>query len=430
MNNRMPFIFPEMAFGRQTVFMSGIPKTPVAIRSTVQASLAFKRFDHPSNNGKTVAVAVGSRNIDNLHIVVDQCLRFLEQSGFKPFIVPAMGSHGGATADGQRDVLAKYGITEDKMKVAIVADMETQCVATHPSGFNIYVSKAALAADYLVIINRVKPHTKFKADIESGLCKMMTIGLGKDQGASEFHRFAVDHTFGIIESAAEILLKKLNVLFGIALIEDGYSNLAHVETIGPDQLIGREKILLKKALNMMGRIPFDFLDILIIDHFGKDISGIGMDSNITGRHRDVVGDIKMSPNIKRIFVRDLSPGSDGNANGIGLADVTTRRLVAQIDMEKTYVNAMTAISPEKAAIPINFETDRMCLDACIRTTGVPNYNDLRVVRIKSTAALKYLQVSRSLERELRENPNMSLVSPWQKVTFNESGNLPVFFSDE
>ncbi len=429
MNNHLPFTFPEMAFIRQTVFMSGIQNVSEAVRTSLNP-LSHDFQSLGSQNGKTVAVAVGSRNIDNLHIVVDQCLRFLEQSGFKPFIVPAMGSHGGATAAGQRDVLAKYGITEDKMKVAIVANMETQWVATHPSGLKIFVSKAALSADYLVIINRVKPHTKFKADIESGLCKMMTIGLGKDQGASEFHRFAVDHTFGIIESAAEILLKKLKLLFGIALIEDGYSNLAHVETIGPDQLIGREKILLKKALNMMGRIPFDFLDILIIDHFGKDISGIGMDSNITGRHRDVVGDIKMSPNIKRIFVRDLSPGSDGNANGIGLADVTTRRLVAQIDKEKTYVNAMTAISPEKAAIPINFETDRMCLDACIRTTGVANYNDLRVVRIKSTAALKYLQVSRSLERELRENPNMSLVSPWQKVTFNESENLPVFFSDE
>ncbi len=413
--------------------MSGIQHDPEAIRGAVRESLDSIPHDFlsiQSKNRKSVAVAVGSRNIDNLHVVVDQCLRFLEQNGFKPFIVPAMGSHGGATAAGQKGVLAKYGITQDRMKVPIVADMETQCVATHPSGLNLFISKAALAADHLIIINRIKPHTKFKADIESGLCKMMTIGLGKDRGASEFHRYAVDHTFGIIEDAAAILLKKLNVLFGVALLEDGYGNLAHIEAISPDQLIDREKNLLKKAFKMMGTIPFDSLDILIVDQFGKDISGIGMDSNITGRHRDIVGDIKIAPNVKRIFVRDLSPGSDGNANGIGLADFATSRLVDRIDMEKTYVNAITAISPEKAATPLHFANDKMCIDACARTTGVANFNDLRVVRIKNTASLKYLQVSRSLENEVFENPNMSFVAPWQKVTFNKSGNLPEFFSDE
>jgi len=419
MNNRLPLIFPEMAFVRQKFFMSGISDVSEAVRT----SLDSIPHDLRSQKEETVAVAVGSRNIDNLQIVVDQCLRFLEQRGFKPFIVPAMGSHGGATAAGQKAVLAKYQVTEEKMKVPIVADMETQWAATHPSGLNIFISKAALAADHLVIINRVKPHTKFKADIESGLCKMMAIGLGKDKGASECHRYAVDHTFGIIEGAAEILLKKLNVLFGVTLLEDAYSNLAHIEAILPDQLIGREKMLLKKAFKMMGSIPFDFLDILIIDHFGKDISGIGMDSNITGRHRDIVGDIKIAPNVKRIFVRDLSPGSDGNANGIGLADFTTRRLVEQVDREKTYVNAVTAISPEKAAIPMYFDSDGKCLDACARTTGIADFNDLRVVRIKNTASLKYLQVSRSLENEVFKNSNLSLISSWRQLTFNESGNL-------
>ena len=259
---------------------------------------------------------------------------------------------------------------------------------------------------------------------------MMTIGLGKDKGASEFHRYAIDQSFSIIETAASILLKKINVLFGVALLEDGYGKLAHVEAILPDQLIDREKIFLKKAFHLLGNIPFDFLDILIIDQFGKDISGIGMDSNITGRHRDLVGDIKMAPNVKRIFVRDLSPGSDGNANGIGLADFTTSRLVARIDMEKTYVNAITAISPEKAAIPIHFKSDSKCLDACAHTTGIADFNDLRVVRIKNTASLKYLQVSRSLAEEVRENSSISLVTPWRPFAFNESGNLPVFFSEE
>lgn len=427
MNNRMPFIFPEMGFVRQEFVKSGISDVPEAIRESAWESMGSLPSELRSKNGETVAVAVGSRNIDNLQLVVKQCLLFLEQKGFKPFIVPAMGSHGGATAVGQKGVLAKYGITEEKMKVPIVADMEVQCVAEHPSGLKIFISKAALDADHIVIINRIKPHTKFKAGIESGLCKMMTIGLGKDKGASEFHRHAVDLSFSIIEDAAAILIKNINVLFGVALLEDGYGNLAHIEAILPDQLIDREKNLLKKAFQMMGSIPFDFLDILIVDYFGKDISGIGMDSNITGRHRDIVGDIKIAPNVKRIFVRDLSPGSDGNANGIGLADFTTSRLVDRIDMEKTYVNAITAISPEKAAIPIHFESDKKCLDACARTTGIADFNDLKVVRIINTASLKYLQVSRSLAEEVLGNSNMSLVTSWQSFTFNESGNLPVFF---
>ena len=287
-----------------------------------------------------------------------------------------------------------------------------------------------LEADHLVLINRIKPHTKFKADIESGLCKMMTIGLGKVQGAAEFHQYAVDQGFGIIEDAAKLLIGKLNLLFGLGLLEDGYGRLATVEAVLPDQLIRREKRLLKKASRMMAHIPFDFLDILIIDYFGKDISGIGMDSNITGRHRDIVGDFKTAPNVKRIFVRDLSPGSDGNANGIGLADFTTRRLADRIDKEKTYVNAVTAISPEKAAIPLHFNTDRNCLDACARTTGISEFNQLRVVRIKDTKSLAYLHVSRALESEVRSDPSLSLISPWRQLTFDTSGNLSPFFSEE
>ena len=412
-----------MAFIRQQFFTSGIRN----VTETVRTSLNAMPEDRIVGQNKTVAVAVGSRHIDNLHTVVAECLRFLKQRGFTPFIVPAMGSHGGGTCSGQKAVLEKFNITEASMGVPVKADMETQPVATHPCGLKIYISKEALQADGLVMINRIKPHTKFKADIESGLSKMMTIGLGKVQGASGFHLYAVDQGFGIIEDAAEILLKKLNVLFGLALLEDGYGKLAHVEAVLPEHFIGREKALLKKAVRMMGGIPFDQLDILIIDHFGKDISGIGMDSNITGRHRDIVGDIRVAPHVKRIFVRDLSPVSDGNANGIGLADVTTRRLVERMDKEKTYVNAVTAISPEKAAIPMHFENDRKCLAACAMTTGITDHHLLRVVRIKHTASLEYLQVSRSLENEVTEYSGLSLVSPWKSLAFDASGNIRDFY---
>ncbi|RJP92550.1 MAG: DUF362 domain-containing protein [Desulfobacteraceae bacterium] len=414
--------FPEMAFIRQKLFRSDIENVAGAVRSSLQA---VPEHCH-SNTGSTVAVAVGSRKIDGLKEIVYQCLRFLEHRGFKPYIVPAMGSHGGATAEGQKHVLASYGVTEEAMGVPIAADMAVRCIATHPLGFSLYMSTAALAADHIVLINRIKPHTKFKADIESGLCKMLTVGLGKHQGAAEFHQRAVDHTFGIIESAAAILLEKTKILFGVAVLEDGYGKLAHVETLLPDSLILQEKMLLKKAAGMMGSIPFDLVDILIVDQIGKDISGIGMDSNVTGRHRDIVGDTMTAPHVKRIFVRDLSDASDGNANGIGLADFTTRRLVDRMDREKTYVNSLAAISPEKAAIPVYFDTDRQCLDACARTSGRSGPGDLRVVRIKNTSSLEYFQVSRALEKEVNLNRDLSFMSPWQAFIFDPSDNLTEF----
>ena len=420
--NHLPFNFPEMAFVRQTLFMSDLHDVAGAVRSVLRA--IPDRYH--VNPGSTVAVAVGSRKIDGLDKVVYECLRFLEYRGFRPFIVPAMGSHGGGTAGGQKHVLSTYGITEPAMGVPIVADMDVRCVANHDLGFNIYMSTVALAADHIVLINRIKPHTKFKADIESGLCKMMTVGLGKHRGAAEIHQQAVDHTFGIIESSTAILLNKLNLLFGLALLEDGCGKLAQVETLFPDNLILQEKALLKKAGAMMSRIPFDPVDILVVDHIGKDISGIGMDSNVTGRHRDLVGNTMAAPHVKRIFVRDLSAASDGNANGIGLADFTTRRLVERMDRGLTYVNSLAAISPEKAAIPVYFDTDRQCLDACARTCGRPNPYELRIVRIKNTSSLEYLQVSRTLEKETLACDHLSFVSPWQGLVFDDLDNLTEF----
>jgi hypothetical protein len=420
------FQFPEMAYVRQPLFQSKIKD----IHETVR--LAFEPISNlrPTGAGETVAIAVGSRNIDNLDVVVRQSIRFLEDSGFKPFIVPAMGSHGGATPEGQRNVLERFGISEKTINTPIVADMATQCVGALPSGLNIFISAPALSADHIVLINRVKRHTKFKAEIESGLCKMMTIGLGKEQGASEFHRFAVAHTFSIIEEAAKFVLGKLKILFGVALIEDGYGKLAHLEVLMPQNLISREKELLKEATRVAPRIPFDRLDILIVDQMGKDISGIGMDSNVTGRHRDIVGNVYDWPHVKRIFVRDLSDPTEGNANGIGLADVTTTRLVKKIDMHKTCVNAITAISPEKAAIPIHFETDRQCLEACMKTTGVVDPAALRVARIKNTAQLERVQVSRSCESEFGLIPGLKQLTPWTPLEFNPSDNLPDFKDHE
>ncbi len=419
MNHTKPFTYPDVALVRQQLYTSGIKNVSEAILpplSTVPTVAATKP-------GETVAVAVGSRGINKIDRVVYHCLKFLVSKGLKPFIIPAMGSHGGATADGQRTVLAKLGITESTMEVPICPEMDVIQVGKLPNGLNMFFSKKALEADHIVAINRIKPHTKFREEVESGLCKMLTIGLGKAEGAAEFHRYAVKHTFKVIEDATKRLIKQVPILFGLALLEDGHGNLAHLEAVLPSSFIERDKMLLKDAAIMMGRIPFDYLDILIIDYIGKDISGIGMDSNITGRHRDIVGDFYTSPHVKRIFVRELSPASDGNGNGIGLADFTTKRLVDALDFKKTYANALTAISPEKAAIPIYFDTDRKSLDLCAKTSGIDSMAKARIVRIRDTASLGLLQVSKVFEPEILSNPKLEQITSWRPLQFDNNDNL-------
>jgi hypothetical protein len=419
MNNADKKKFPEVALVRQTLHHAALSDIPQATDNAVSDFLNSRQV----TPGQSVAVAVGSRGISDLATVCAHSLAALKQQGLRPFIVPAMGSHGGATAEGQRGVLEKLGISQSVMGVPVVADMDTVCVGHLKSGVKIYCSQKALEADHIVVINRVKRHTKFQADIESGLCKMLTIGLGKAHGAEEIHRRAVTLTFKIIEQAAAVILKQCNILFGLALLEDGYGNLAQIEAVPPESMIATEKLLLKSAANMMGRIPFDKIDILVVDRFGKDISGTGMDPNVTGRHRDIVGDYCIAPHVKRIFVRDLTPSSDGNGNGIGLADVTTKRLVDRLDLEKTYKNAITAISPEKAAVPIHFDTDRKALEVCAGTAGLESPATARLVRIKDTKSLELMQVSSAFARWIEDDPKLERLTPWAPMAFDENGNL-------
>ncbi|MFO7557693.1 MAG: DUF362 domain-containing protein [Desulfobacterales bacterium] len=411
-----------MATVKQALFRSPI----IDIRNAVETTLKKLNPKRPYNHGETVAVAVGSRGIDHIGTIVHETIRFLIQAGLKPFIVPAMGSHGGGTPEGQETVLRKFGISKTELSVPVISDMKVAHIRSLPEGADIYFSEAALSADHVVVINRVKPHTKFTSDIESGLCKMLAVGLGKNNGAVEIHRKAVQHSFGIIESAARYILEKCNVLFGLAIVEDGYGQPAQIEAISHESIISREKHLLKKAYEQLARIPLNHIDVLIIDQIGKDISGIGMDSNVTGRHRDITGDFTVSPFVKRIFIRELSPASDGNGIGIGLADVTTKRLVDALDRKKTYANAIAAISPEKAAIPLYVESDLQALEICISACGIKSNQEARIIRIKNTASLEYFKVSRAFEEDVNLNGRLSFVAPWGKMHFDDNGNLPVF----
>ena len=412
-------IFPEMAPVRQKLHAEMLQDIPAAVDNALQG-LHIASVAKP---GECVAVAVGSRAISHIPIIVSECVKFLKDRGLKPFIVPAMGSHGGNTPEGELSVLARLGINKSFVSVPILAAEDVVEIGRLDIGIPILMDRRAAEADHIVVLNRVKPHTKFHGPIESGLTKMLTVGLGKGQGAALYHRAAVQQTFGILQDAARHILKSRSVLFGLAILEDGYKNVSRICAVRCENWFEAERTLLEEARFVMPRIPFDPIDLLIVDEIGKDISGIGMDSNVTGRHRDIIGDFYTAPHVKRIFVRDLSPESDGNGNGIGLADVTTRRLVDALDLQQTYTNALTAISPEKAAIPMYFETDRECIEACLNTIGMVKPGAARIIRIKNTATLEMLLVSRTLEGEVRSDPDLQVLGPWEPMAFDDSGNL-------
>ncbi len=421
LNNSVIYDFtksPRTALISQALYQNEIQNIP----ATVSSSLADFVFD-PFLSGQKAAIAVGSRGIDRIAEVVKTLVNFLKEKKFRPVIVPAMGSHGGATENGQKAVLSRLGITESSVGAPVDGDMEVTVAGELKSGVKIYMGKKAFESDWIIPVNRIKPHTKFNGSVESGLCKMLTIGLGKAEGACEFHRQAVYNGFGIIEESASAILRLNKVLFGLALVEDGRGKLSRIEALAHFFLIDREKDLLKEAYANMARIPLDNVDILIIDRFGKDISGIGMDSNVTGRHRDIVGNFFTAPHVKRIFVKDLSSHSDGNANGIGLADVTTSRLVKRMDMEKTRINAIAAISPEKAAIPIHFDSDLECLQACAATAGIKVLESARVIRIIDTKNLEYFQASQAFEKEILSDKTLKITSGWAPFAFNTDGNM-------
>jgi hypothetical protein len=410
---------PEMVLVRQRLHAQKIEGVRSAVRKAIK-TLDLKKFSKP---GESVAIGVGSRSISQISKIIYESVRSLQELGLKPFIVPAMGSHGGNTPEGEASVLASLGITESSMGVPIEAGTDVVEIGQLDVGIPILMDRHTTLANHIVVVNRVKPHTKFHGSIESGLTKILTIGLGKGQGASLYHRAAVQHSFAILQDAARDVLGNRSILFGLGIVEDGYKNVAKISAVRPNNWFETERSLLEDARSMMPRIPFDPIDVLVIDEIGKNISGIGMDSNVTGRHRDIVGDFLTAPHVKRIFVRDLSAGSHGNGNGIGLADVTTQRLVDAIDVERTYTNAITAISPEKAAIPIHFRTDRECLEACLNTVGMVKPEEVRMVRIKDTLTLDQLWASRALEGEITSNRDLSAASPWEPLTFNDEENL-------
>jgi len=416
--------FPRMALVWQELYREEVCDVPTVVTKALR-DMALRDRIRP---GMRVAVPAGSRGIDRIDEIIKAVVDFLKDRGARPFIFPAMGSHGGATPEGQLSILAHYGITEAAMGAPILASMEVVEVGETDRGVPVFLDKNASEADALVVINRVKTHTKFDGEIESGLFKMMAIGMGKHRGASVYHRAAVEHGMEtIIVDAGRMVVEKCPVLFGLGIVENGVDRITRIAAFTPEKMLEGEKALLRLSKKVMAKIPFDDLDLLIIDEIGKNISGTGMDTKVVGRHRDLIGDFWIHPHPKRIFVRDLTEATEGNATGIGLADFTTRRCIDKIDMRKTAVNCITALSPEKAALPLSFPTDREAVGTALETVGLKSVDEMRVVHIRNTLSLETLYVSESLEAEVAGNPRLSFLSGFSGMPFDASGTLKVSF---
>lgn len=355
--------------------------------------------------GKSVAVLVGSRGISNLQAIVKATIDELLALGLKPFIVPAMGSHGGGIAEEQRKIIEGYGVTEEYMGVPIKASMQTIIIGETAGGCPVHIDKFASEADYIVPVARIKAHTDFDGEIESGICKMLSIGIGKHNGCSRIHQEGFPNFPVVLPEIASIVMRERNVPFSIAIIENAHENVHTLKVVAGKETIHVEKELLKLSKSLMPRLCFDHLDVLIVDQIGKDVTGAGMDPNITGR----IGGMPTSPyytgpTITRIVINRLSKATHGNATGLGSADFITRELFENIDFESTYANLIASCVPDNAKIPMIFEDEQAALLAAIVTCRGINKNDAKVVKIKDTLHLIDIEVSENLIPYCKNSP--------------------------
>ena len=387
--------FPRM----MTVRQKYSPSKAVDIGATVKTELA--RLAPKIRPGMHIAIGTGSRGISNIRSIVTSVVEFLKAAGAQPFLIPAMGSHGGATPEGQIEVLESYGITEALAPIA--ASMETIQLGRTADGLDVIFSAEARGADGIIVINRIKPHTDFQSDaLGSGVLKMLVVGLGKQAGAANYHRGAIQFGFEtVIRSMARVILQSAPVLGAVGIVEDQFHQTARLAFLAADEMERGEAKLFAESKALMPRLPYDEIDLLIVDRIGKNISGSGMDPNIIGREVHGYSSLfdaqrKLKPSIRRIFVRDLTPETHGNAIGIGLADFTTTRLARETDWQKTYINSLTSLSPNCAKMPIQFETDREAIAQALNSLALAKVSDAKVVRIADTLSLERLQVSEAL----------------------------------
>ncbi|MBD3323257.1 DUF2088 domain-containing protein [candidate division KSB3 bacterium] len=371
--------------------------------------------------GWRVAIAVGSRGISNQPLLVKLLVQELKKRGADPFIVPAMGSHGGATAEGQKAMLIGMGFSEAYLEAPIYAAMEVVQVGETADGLPASVDKYAHEADAIVIVNRIKPHVAFRGPYESGLMKMISIGLGKQRGAEICHNSGFGNMAENIPAIGRVVLQNTNIVFAVGLIENGFHETCQIEVLPADEIESQEPALLEKARSLSQRLYFDNLDVLIIDEIGKDISGTGFDTNVVGRYHTPYA--TGGPQISRIAILDLTEKSHGNANGLGIVDFTTRRVFDKFEFAQTYPNSLTSTVPLTVKIPMVLKHDRHAFQAAIKTCNILNQKDVRLVRIKNTISLSEIEVSENLRTEVANNPNLDIVGEPYALPFDDQGNL-------
>ncbi len=411
--------FPGMAKIRQKLEAPRLENIAQELRDKISRSRLKERV----KLNDEVAVTAGSRGIANIVQITTTIIEELKRLGARPFIVPAMGSHGGATAEGQIEVLAGYGITEDSVGAPIRSSMEVVKIGEIKDQVPVLMDKIALRSDAIVAINRIKPHTSFRGPFESGLMKMLAIGLGKHEGASLVHSFGSRGLREIVPEAARVMMSKANFVLGVGILENAYDETARIVVLDPEDFEKEEPHLLEEARRLMPRLPFDEIDILIVDELGKNISGTGMDTNVIGRLL-IRGEKEFEkPNINKIIVLDVTLASHGNTLGVGLADITTRRLVNKIDYHAMYTNALTAGFLNRVFVPLTCETDKETVATAIGTFKRKYPQSLKVMRIKNTLKIEKLYISEPLLEEARARDDIKIIGEIEPMKFDVQGSL-------
>jgi hypothetical protein len=374
-------------------------------------------------SGDRVLVGVGSRGIAQIDVIARATIGYLRDLGTRPAIVAAMGSHGGATSEGQRELLAGYGITEEALGVPVLTDMNTVQLGTNSWGEPVWWDKNAFEADAVITLSRIKPHTDFRGRFESGIAKMLVIGLGKRDGASQHHQYGVRGLREMLPESAKVIIEKTRFVAGLAILENAREETAALQVLDRDEVLAKEPALLDQARGLLARVPFEQLDLLVIGEIGKNYSGAGIDPNVVGRLL-IEGEAETySPKITRICALDLSPESHGNGTGCGIADLTTERLLAGIDPVPFRMNNLTACFLWRSKLPFAFPDDRTCIDAGLATCWQPNRPAARVAFIANTLELADLWVSTSLLDEVKRHPHLELRGEPRPLGFDAAGNL-------
>lgn len=371
--------------------------------------------------GMEIAVTVGSRGIANIPLIIKSIADFVKSRGAVPFAVPAMGSHGGATGEGQRQVIESYGVTEEFIGCEIRSSMETVQIGVTPDGKTVRIDRNACESDGIIVCGRVKPHTGFRGPYESGIMKMAAIGLGKQFGAEIIHVDGFGHFREYIPMFGKVILKNSPVLCGLALLENAYDQTREIVSLTPEEIISKEPELLLRAKSYMPRILFDSCDVLIIDEMGKNISGDGMDPNISGRFPTPFAEGGIDA--QRVAVLDLTKESHGNACGIGLADITTRRLFDKMIFEQTYPNAITNTAVIEMKIPMVMDTDKLAIQTALKTCIEIDHKNPRVVHIHNTMDMAQIDISKAMLEEAGQNSRIEIMGKPAPMAFNEQDNL-------